>query len=69
MCINIIMPINELMFPAKHGFHYKDPERSCTRCKIYPCLPTMDNLQGDFASYGCRKFDHINTFEVRKPKK
>lgn len=35
----------------------------------YPCLPNMDKLQGDFASYGCRKFEDINTFEVWKPKK
>ena len=69
MCINVIMPITEVMFKDKDGFHYKHPERSCTRCKNYPCLPNMDKLQGDFASYGCRKFEDINTFEVWKPKK
>ncbi len=42
MCINIIMPITEVMFKDKDGFHYKHPERSCTRCKNYPCLPNME---------------------------
>ena len=49
MCINIVMPITEIMFKDKDGFHYKHP--------------------GDFASYGCKMFEDINTFDVWKPKK
>ena len=57
------------MFKDKDGFHYKHPERSCKRCKNYPCLKNMNILEGDFAAYGCKNFEDINTFEVWKPKR
>lgn len=69
MCINSIMPIAEVKFKDKDGFHYKHPERSCIRCVNYPCLPDMSKLLGDFAAYGCKMFEDVNTFEVWKPKK
>lgn len=69
MYINNIMPIAEVMFKDKDGFHYKHPERSCQRCKNYPCLSNMDKLFGNFAAYGCKMFEDINTFDVWKPRK
>ena len=69
MCNNNIMPISEIMFKDKDGFHYKHPERSCTRCKNYPCLSNMDKLLSNFAAYGCKMFKDSNIFEVWKPKK
>lgn len=59
----------EIKFKDKNGFHYKHPERSCVRCKNYPCLEDMDRLLGNFAAYGCRNFEDVNTFDVWKPRK
>lgn len=63
------MPVTEVKFKDKDGFHYKHPERDCNRCKNYPCLPDMDKLLGNFAAYGCKMFEDVNTFDVWKPKK
>ena len=57
------------MFKDPDGFHYKHPERNCKRCKNYPCLPYMGKLKGNFAAYGCVKYEDINTFNVWKNKK
>ena len=59
-----IMSASEIIFKDKDGFHYKHPERSCLRCIKYPCLPNMDKLKGNFASYGCKYYEDINTFNV-----
>lgn len=56
------------MFKDRDGFHYKYPERSCKRCLKYPCIEKMENLQGNFAAYGCKMFEDENIF-VCKPKK
>ncbi len=56
------MPINEIMFKDKDGFHYKHPERNCKNCKKYPCLNNMDKLYSNFAAYGCKMFEDINIF-------
>ena len=50
------------MFRDKDGFHYKHPERSCKTCKKYPCVTNMNILKCDFAKYGCKNFEDINTF-------
>ena len=63
------MPIAEIMFKDKDGFHYKHPERSCMRCIKYPCIPDMDKLKGDFAKYGCKSWEDVNTFKKWKPKR
>lgn len=63
------MSVSELMFKDKDGFHYKFPERSCKRCLNYPCVEKMETLQGNFAAYGCKKFEDSNTFNLCKPKK
>ena len=56
------MPIT-VNFKDKDGFRYKHPERSCSRCTNYPCLPNMDILLGDLAAYGCTMYKDENTFE------
>ena len=63
------MPIAEIMFKDKDGFHYKHPDRSCSRCKKHPGVSNMDTLQGDFAKYGCKYFEDVNTFDTWKPKR
>lgn len=61
-----IMPVAEVMFKDRDGFHYKHPERSCDRCKNYPCLPNMNKLLGNYAKYGCRNWQDINDFVLWK---
>lgn len=63
------MSVAEVMFKDRDGFHYKHPERSCTRCTNYPCLLNMDKLQGDFAKYGCKNYSDFNIFNTDKNKK
>lgn len=63
------MPISEVMYKDKDGFHYKHPERSCNRCMKYPCLKDMDKLKSDFAKYGCVNYSDINIFSINKDKK
>lgn len=63
------MPISEVMYKDKDGFHYKHPERSCNRCMKYPCLKDMDKLKSDFAKYGCTYYKDINTFNTCKLKR
>jgi hypothetical protein len=60
------MPNNEMIFKDPDGFHYKHPERSCKRCKKYPCLEGMEVLKGDHAKYGCVYWDDINVFEWKR---
>lgn len=63
------MPISEVMYKDKDGFHYKHPERSCNRCMKYPCLKDMDKLKSEFAKYGCTYYEDINTFNTCKLKR
>lgn len=35
------------------GILYKFPERTCKKCKKYPCMANFDKLVCDFAKYGC----------------
>ena len=56
------MLVSEIIFKDPDGFHYKHPERSCNRCKNYPCIDNMSNLKGDFAKYGCKGWDDMNIF-------
>ncbi len=53
----------EVIFKDPDGFYYKFPERSCKRCLKYPCINNMDNLKSDFAKYGCKNWDDMNTFD------
>jgi hypothetical protein len=55
--------MSHISFKDKDGFHYKFPERSCTRCRKYPCIANMEQLKGDFAKYGCVNFLDENYFE------
>ena len=57
------------MYKDPDGFHYKHPERSCTKCRKYPCLPKMDALKSNFAAYGCTMFDDVDVFELCADKK
>jgi hypothetical protein len=60
------MPIDEIKFKDKDGFHYKYPDRSCKHCLSYPCLADMDKLQSNFAAFGCRNYQGDNTFNLCK---
>ena len=51
-------------FSDENGFHYKHPERSCEKCLKYPCVKNMEILRGNFAAYGCSRFEDSNTFEI-----
>ena len=51
------------------GFHYRHPERSCSKCLKYPCITGMENLRGDYAKYGCVNYENPNIFDVCQPKK
>lgn len=60
----------EIILKDKDGFHYKYPDRSCVRsCMKYPCIADMDKLYCNFAAYGCRNYEDVNTFNMWKPKK
>lgn len=51
------------LFKDKDGFTYKHPERNCSECCKYPCVPNMDKLLSNFAAYGCINYD--TGFNVR----
>lgn len=36
---------------------YKYPSRKCKDCKKYPCFRGIENLDSDFAKYGCLEFE------------
>lgn len=63
------MSFGAVMYKDPDGFHYKHPERSCTKCRKYPCLPKMDALKSNFAAYGCTMFDDVDVFELCADKK
>ena len=63
------MPVSEVKFKDKDGFTYKHPNQSCKRCLKYPCISKMENLKGDFAKYGCKNYQDVNTFDTWKPKR
>lgn len=62
------MPIIKVNFKDEDGFAYKHPERSCSRCLEFPCIPEMEKLKGDFAKYGCLHYRDINVFECKTGK-
>lgn len=35
------------------GVKLKYPNRSCEKCKKYPCFPEITKCSSDFATYGC----------------
>lgn len=37
----------------KDGTKYKHPERSCSECCKNPCFTGKNNIDLDFAKYGC----------------
>lgn len=51
-----------MIFKDKDNYHYKFPQRSCSRCLNYPCVPSMDKLKSDFAKFGCKNFADVNVF-------
>lgn len=38
------------------GIKYKFPERTCKVCKNYPCNEDLEELDADFAKYGCQYY-------------
>ena len=40
----------------KYGIKLKYPNRTCKKCKKYPCFMGIDKLSSDFAKYGCVYF-------------
>ena len=39
-----------------YGIKLKFPERSCEKCKKFPCFPEIDKTSSNFAAYGCIYF-------------
>ena len=37
----------------KFGIKLKYPERTCKKCKRYPCFTEIDKCVCNFATYGC----------------
>lgn len=60
------MPNTSEITKDKDGFHYKYPNRSCSKCLKYPCIPDMNKLKSNFGAYGCRNYDDENIFNVCK---
>lgn len=44
----------------KFGVKLKFPDRSCKKCKRYPCFEGINNCVCDFASYGCNIYSDGN---------
>lgn len=41
----------------KWGIKYKHPERTCKKCKKYPCFDgQVEYCRCDFAKYGCLRY-------------
>lgn len=40
----------------EHFKLWKYPERSCNKCKNYPCFSGQENMKADYAKYGCKNF-------------
>lgn len=38
------------------GYKYKYPNRSCQECRKNPCFNGIQNLNFDFAKYGCSEY-------------
>lgn len=36
-----------------YGVKYQHPNRTCSKCKLFPCRDDMKILDVDFAKYGC----------------
>lgn len=54
------------IFKDADGLTYAHPERSCSRCLKYPCIPDMKSLRSDFAKYGCINYDDVDIFRGNK---
>jgi hypothetical protein len=39
------------------GVKYKYPDRSCEKCKKYPCHEDIITLDAEFAKYGCIMYE------------
>ena len=37
----------------EYGVKLKYPNRSCKKCKKYPCFGEINKCSSDFAKYGC----------------
>lgn len=40
----------------KDGIEYKQPNRTCLKCKLYPCFIGIKICKIDFAKYGCDQY-------------
>lgn len=58
------MPVAEVKYKDRNGFHYKHPERSCSKCEKYPCVNGMQILLSDFAKFGCKNFSDVDVFDI-----
>lgn len=41
------------LFKDKYGVRLKYPNRTCRKCKKYPCFAGIKYCRSDFAKYGC----------------
>lgn len=40
----------------KSGVKLKYPNRTCKKCKLYPCFDGIESCRCDFSSYGCKLY-------------
>ena len=48
-----IMAITKVMEKDKFGIKLKFPDRTCKKCKKYPCFSEIKKCVSNFAAYGC----------------
>lgn len=44
------------MVKDEYGIQIKFPNRKCTDCMWYPCMPNFEQFKCHFAIYGCRDY-------------
>lgn len=50
------MPVKPKFDRDSAGVIYKHPERACKKCSKYPCFKGQENMELDYAKYGCVKY-------------
>jgi hypothetical protein len=48
--------VTDKILKDSSGYKYKFPQRSCNNCRRHPCFIGQDNLNFDFAKYGCCEY-------------
>lgn len=46
---------------ALHKKEWKFPWRDCKKCVKYPCFRGIENMKANYAKYGCKNYEDINS--------